>query len=239
MEQRSKKEIHDECEARTRQLIVQAQRFLKSEKDREYRNTEISKTEICTGANIHRGYYCPSPVFDLLVGNTHRGRLLHRPNCRTRPSHTYHFGAQGELLYVESPGTVEYLVRERSSRYGYSFATYGLVAVTMEVFRDGKISECLRSLVSPYALKEGLLRGDATYETYSYEGDRIAICDQYFVVFGHPEIVNMEKYRLRYEEDHVTGFWFLREDGSLRFEEPCPCKPRDLSKMILDEGKVL
>lgn len=32
------------------------------------------------GAVLHRGFYCPSPVFDLIVGNTNRGVLTkHRP----------------------------------------------------------------------------------------------------------------------------------------------------------------
>ena len=38
------------------------------------------------GESMHRGYYCPSPVYDLLVGNVNRGRLLKR-----RPAVNYDY----------------------------------------------------------------------------------------------------------------------------------------------------
>ena len=38
------------------------------------------------GESMHRGYYCPSPVYDLLVGNVNRGRLLKR-----RPAVSYDY----------------------------------------------------------------------------------------------------------------------------------------------------
>ena len=38
------------------------------------------------GESTHRGYYCPSPVIDLLIGNVSRGRLLKR-----RPAVNYDY----------------------------------------------------------------------------------------------------------------------------------------------------
>lgn len=48
----------------------------------ELRKRALAET-YCTeyakgGETLHRGYYCPSPVYDLIVGNANRGRLLKR-----------------------------------------------------------------------------------------------------------------------------------------------------------------
>ena len=48
----------------------------------ETRYTEYAKG----GKTFHRGYYCPSPVQDLIVGNANRGRLLKR-----RPAVNYDY----------------------------------------------------------------------------------------------------------------------------------------------------
>ena len=38
---------------------------------------DVVRTEYARGGEtIHRGYYCPSPVYDIIVGGASRGRLL-------------------------------------------------------------------------------------------------------------------------------------------------------------------
>lgn len=56
------------------------------------------------GESMHRGYYCPSPVYDLLVGNVNRGRLLKR-----RPAvnydYIYYLNEARQIIMVDAFAT--------------------------------------------------------------------------------------------------------------------------------------
>lgn len=64
--------------------------------------TEYSKG----GEGTHRGYYCPSPVIDLVIGNVSRGRLLKR-----RPAanydYIYYLNEARQIIMVDDFATWE------------------------------------------------------------------------------------------------------------------------------------
>ena len=102
-----------------------------------------ARRELAVGARfVHRGVYCPSPVFDLLVGNAHRGKILKRPTVRSKPTHEYGFDAYGRLLWCNNPErqTIEYLVYENDHIYGLILTRANqLCTLTEEVYENGKL----------------------------------------------------------------------------------------------------
>lgn len=66
---------------------------LKSAVRKEYSNNENG---------IYRGYYCPSPVDDLIIGGCRRGKLLKRITKRTNPDREYLFDSNNRLVAVNS-----------------------------------------------------------------------------------------------------------------------------------------
>jgi hypothetical protein len=44
-----------------------------------------------SGECIHRGFYCPSPVLDKLVGGCNRGKKLNKPRANSRKYFKYYF----------------------------------------------------------------------------------------------------------------------------------------------------
>lgn len=43
----------------------------------DYAQSAICSTEYGRGGEFfHRGYYCPSPILDIIVGNANRGKLI-------------------------------------------------------------------------------------------------------------------------------------------------------------------
>ncbi len=48
------------------------------------------------GKILHRGYFCPNPVMDIVHGNVNRGRLVR--NSIKEPDFTYYFDDAGNLL---------------------------------------------------------------------------------------------------------------------------------------------
>lgn len=56
------------------------------------------------GGVLHRGWYCPSPVYDMMIGGAGRGRLLKDPaRCKTPPDFAYGFDVHGQLIVVDGP----------------------------------------------------------------------------------------------------------------------------------------
>ncbi len=66
---------------------------VKSAVRKEYSNNENG---------IYRGYYCPSPVDDLIIGGCRRGKLLKRITKRTNPDKEYLFDSNNRLVAVNS-----------------------------------------------------------------------------------------------------------------------------------------
>ena len=50
------------------------------------------------GCTLHRGFYCPSPVEDIIVGGCDRGRLVHK--LRSNLSQDYVFLKEGDKLRI-------------------------------------------------------------------------------------------------------------------------------------------
>lgn len=54
------------------------------------------------GQSIHRGYYCPSPTADVIVGNVNRGKLLVRLTSKSKPSYKYYFDKNNMITVVDN-----------------------------------------------------------------------------------------------------------------------------------------
>ena len=54
------------------------------------------------GMNLHRGWYCPSIVKDIVTGNCSRGRLVHQPKNTTKIAFKYFFDDNDRLSIVDS-----------------------------------------------------------------------------------------------------------------------------------------
>ena len=60
----------------------------------------VVREELCSGSDMFLGYYCPSLIFDLVVGNVHRGKILQRVTKQSKPTHRYGFDKANRLRTV-------------------------------------------------------------------------------------------------------------------------------------------
>ena len=67
----------------------------------ERQNSAVRKEFSVKGETIHRGFYCPSPVFDIVVGNCNRGNLLNRLTSRSKPNYIYYYDENNRITVVE------------------------------------------------------------------------------------------------------------------------------------------
>ena len=76
--------------------------------ERLYEEFKSSRTkqEYCRGGEVlHRGYYCPSPVLDIVIGRGNRGRLVKHPRKNTLYDYIYYKNEDGRLLMAEKYDT--------------------------------------------------------------------------------------------------------------------------------------
>lgn len=92
-------------------------------------NAVIRKEFANKGENLHRGYYCPSPITDIVLGNASRGRILKRITSRSKPSYEYGFDKLGQLciahyLYLDEfdDNHVEVILHDNKCEIGILFS---------------------------------------------------------------------------------------------------------------------
>ena len=98
-------------------------------------------------SNLERGYFCPSPTRDLVVGGCKRGRLLKQLRKNSNPSHVYGLNQQGEILWCGKPHKgiyweKEYIVRKGNTVYGLTLHHTGQIIAVSEEIYDGDLLAC-------------------------------------------------------------------------------------------------
>lgn len=108
------------------------------------------------GGVLHRGRYCPSPVYDMVIGGADRGRLLKSPSrCKTPPDFAYGFDAQCRLIVVDGPYSDlthgpyfrEAVFREENLEIGLRMDRDDcLCGISICRYQDGRIMEYITAL---------------------------------------------------------------------------------------------
>jgi hypothetical protein len=173
---------------------------LRIEAEKEIVKVEYSKG----GETIHRGYYCPSPVLDLIVGGLKRGKLFKRKPDFGRYSYEYGYDTNNRLIRVrgvnefttpDSNYNEEYLIYENDLVYGFEFDNMGeIVAVSRCTFENENIVKYEYSVcrLPQYA--------DLYMEEYSY-GNNLFSEVRTFKVTPQFELYNEIKYKVEQDED--------------------------------------
>ncbi len=71
--------------------------------DKLYKEAEsaVVREEYCIGSDMLLGYYNPSPVLDLVVGNMNRGKISDKRTRLQKPTHNYGFDENGRLRIIK------------------------------------------------------------------------------------------------------------------------------------------
>lgn len=124
------------------------------------------------GETIHRGFYCPSPVQDIIVGNCKRGKLVKKP--RKIPDYEYWFDDNNHLILVEQictynikiPSTIELLF-------------YNDIAVNSILYQENKFDseeEFQISFLTKCIYENGLIKNYDFASVFNPLQDHAEIC---------------------------------------------------------------
>lgn len=180
--------------------------FLQNIHDLEENSKNIvARIEYATGGDIHRGVYCPSPILDIVIGNTHRGRLLKRVAATSNISHRFYFNTEGKLLFSESISgnnvfATEYIIERTDFRYGITInADYELDAISEEQYSDQKLVRY--SYLNVYPDVDDYFCANLHTEQYAYDELGLKSCEEEDF---EPFVKNFKKYK--YIFDRFNGY---------------------------------
>jgi hypothetical protein len=174
---------------------------LKSLAEKETVRFEYSKG----GLTIHRGFYCPSPVYDLIVGNCKRGRLLKKKPDFPKYTYEYSFDKDNNLMRASKINELatqnnqyneEFLIYNNNIVYGMEFGNRGEIDVVSRcTYNKENIIAYERSLctIDEYA--------DLHYEKYKYENDVLSEVTVFFGVVPQFGLYTESKYLLERDEN--------------------------------------
>lgn len=185
------------------QILNQVLKITKEEHEKNLQKCkeEITRWQRAVGGQvIHRGYYCPSRIEDVVIGNNNRGRLIKRKTAKSERELSYEYGFCNERLifirhtYDEGIQEREYILYSGNKQIGYTFdsnmrlrtiseCTYQdnklMSYLRIHVFQDNSVSECVKEL---YEYEEGMLHSVLRY--YLVENSDCE-CAKY--IFKHDE----------------------------------------------------
>lgn len=169
------------------------------------------------GGTIHRGYYCPSPIKDRVIGGCKRGRLISKLPSKPDTVYEYFFNASGEMTlankYAVERGQMYYLQSELITRNDSTARSFVLKDVTRCPHISG-ISECSydNGLISSYEYAAIIGRADNAFcasidsERYWYDKNRLITCFMDSYICG-TEILQSLRYDFIYGDgDTPTGY---------------------------------
>lgn len=104
------------------------------------------RTVYCRGGiGIHRGFYCPSPIDDIITGNVGRGTLCNKLPTKYAPDYAYRIDATGQLCTVCQYGIYkEYIVRDNEFELGLLYRVdemrpESVDTITLSSYQDNRI----------------------------------------------------------------------------------------------------
>jgi hypothetical protein len=169
---------------------------------------------------MERGYYHPSPIYDLVVGGRKRGRLL---NVRDDPSKAdilFGFDGCGRLVFIKRDLNTQYeehelLFYEGNKVLGYTFNLARDDGYLQEcVFNDGRLVQFTRFRPTYRLAPNDWMGTDFRREDYSYYKGELALVESVSLLCPFPSIL--------YDEDKDGGVigrdqCFLKYDETGRF----------------------
>lgn len=179
----------------------------------------ISKTESSAkrrelsrgGGTIHRGYYCPSPIKDKVIGGCKRGRLISKLPSKSDAVYEYYFNESNEMTlvnkYTLEQGQMYYTQCEIiDKKDGGTQST--ILADMMHMPHISGMSECNydSGLITLYEYAALVGQGDNVFcasiesERYIYDGQRLVTCfmNIYTSAIG---LLQSQRYDLIYNGD--------------------------------------
>ena len=127
------------------------------------------------GECMHRGFYCPSLISDIVLGNINRGRVYNMSPKLFSPSYIYGFSGENKLLTVQNIDNTkqnEFIMQQDEMELGITFSDrWGIETLSQCQYSQEKIqsySFCSYSELTALVY-------ELNTEIYDYDKDRLIV----------------------------------------------------------------
>lgn len=171
---------------------------------------KITRYEFASGGQgLHRGFYCPSPILDIITGNLSKGKLLKTLTAKSKPTYTFGFDQQNALVIVENGLEKEIILHKEKLETGIKFSdSLAISAITECVYQNGKI--CAYLVGSYDSINRRVV--NSYQETYTYLNDLLSIVKTtQFESFMRPPILKQEEYHFQQDSAGFLSSYTVTE----------------------------
>lgn len=155
------------------------------------------------GECLHRGYYCPSLIADIITGNASRGKILNRKPITNNSTFIFGFDHGNKLIFVEQPDLCEFIFRQEQSEIG--------IAVSKDM-KIEFVSECRFSGEQIYSYDFCLYNSyekcivELTSEKYAYLENQVDVIWSRTLFLKDTWVKQCEKYTFFVENGYLTSY---------------------------------
>ena len=218
------KDFYIQHKETVRKLLHVGERFITREGVMAQRSLPRGKEELCVKSKLlHRGFYCPSPVLDVLITNSKRGRILVKPTERSHITNRYVYDTSNRLCFVDNyiddiMVSSEYLIYEDNVIYGVTVGMNGaLISVSEEQYLNERIKSYICAFYSGEEYKKRCYQ--MNYEEYHYDEQGLLDWDYYEIHYGWEDIapsgfIKHNRYRFVREDGWLKSFTLVNNDGT-------------------------
>ena len=180
--------------------------------DLEEKRGKIAEVQYARGFLLpHRGYFCPSLIQDIVIGNARRGRLIRHPRKASIPEYTYGFDLAGKLICVEKEVNFEWIFYEADRRQvGLTFFKRNASIIDVSVCQYDEQGRLLSYLYGYSYTLNGTPMGIWS-EYYQYDAGQMNVTMYDYFQSGKNFIAKQERYCFTLENGVLKSYHSLSE----------------------------
>jgi len=148
-------------------------------------------------SGLDRGFYSPSLIDDIVIGNAHRGRVVKKVTNPQSISHVFYFDSGNRLSAINMVDTSKEVILQRDeSELGIVFRVEGLFQITQCLFQHNQITRYERVRVfeeNSDHITEYLC------ESYFYKDNRLSSCLMEHFLSSNPDLSVYQEYLYLFE----------------------------------------
>lgn len=218
------KNFYYQYKGKTHELLKIGESFVMSQGVVSHRSIIRGKEELGTNSrNLHRGVYCPSPVLDILITNSKRGKILIRPTEKSNITNRYVYDTSDKLIFIDNfidDKTVssEYLIYHDNIIYGITIGMSGrLISVSEEQYSKDRIESYICAFYSGEEHQMCCHQMDC--EKYYYDKYGLMDWDYYQIYYGWEKVapsgfIKHNRFRFERENGWLKSFTLVNNDGT-------------------------
>ena len=171
----------------------------RTELQKELNNRTVTVRKSVGGKTIHRGFYCPSLVKDIVIGNCKRGRLS--KSDAAKADYLHYFDADNKhiatrMVHMENDD-IEFIIQVGNKSLGLSYSGKRLENVSIcEYDEDGRILKYIYASSDMFQIEK---------EIYVYEKDKLVV-NHSTMLNCKPVILLLDRYDFNVENGYLKNY---------------------------------